>query len=134
MINDMNQFSVGEKVLYIGLWGSDFNLVDEVVGIVWDSLLQRNKYLIRDSESGTVIQQYGDNYRIADADEIAIGHRLRSNNGKNICSKGALESMKSESLIEYLDQCEEVVKRWPEWKVSSLRDAFDMNHLSKMNG
>ncbi|MFC6628622.1 hypothetical protein [Acinetobacter beijerinckii] len=130
----MNQFSVGEKVLYIGLWGSDFNLVDEVVGIVWDGLLQRNKYLIRDSESGTVIQQYGDNYRIADADEIAIEHRLRSNNGKNICSKGAQEIMKSESFIDYLLQCEKVVKQWPEWKVSSLRDAFDMNPLSKMNG
>lgn len=130
----MNQFSVGEKVLYIGLWGSDFNLVDEVVGIVWDGLLHRNKYLIRDSESGTVIQQYGDNYRIADADEIAIGHRLRSNNGQNICSIVAQESIKSESLIDYLLQCEKVVKQWPEWKVSSLRDAFDMNPLSKMNG
>lgn len=85
MRQSKNQFKVGEKVLYLGLWGTDFNKVDEVVGIVWDELLQRNKYLIRESESGEVLTQYGDNYRRAEPDEIAVEHRLRSNNGQNIC-------------------------------------------------
>ncbi len=130
----INKFRVGEKVLYLGLWGTDFNKVDEVVGIVWDELLQRNKYLIRESESGEVLTQYGDNYRLAEPDEIAVGYRLRSNNGQNICSIVAQESIKSESLIEYLDQCEKVVKQWPEWKVKSLRDAFDMRHIAQKTG
>ena len=86
MRQSKNQFMVGDKVLYLGLWGTDFNKVDEVVGIVWDELLQRNKYLIRESESGEVLTQYGDNYRRAELDEIAVGHRLRSNNGQNICA------------------------------------------------
>ncbi len=85
MSHTKNQFNVSDKVLYIGLWGTDFNKVDEVVGIVWDELLQRNKYLIRESESGEIITQYGDNYRLAEPDEIAVGHRLRSNNGQSIC-------------------------------------------------
>lgn len=126
MRQSKNQFMVGEKVLYLGLWGTEFNNVDEVVGIVWDELLQRNKYLIRESESGEVLTQYGDNYRRAEPDEIAVGHRLRSNNGQNICAFSTSETVKSETLLQYLDRCEQVVKGWPKWKVESIRDALVM--------
>lgn len=121
MSQSKNQFNVGDKVLYLGLWGTDFNKVEEVVGIVWDELLQRNKYLIKESEKGEVLTQYGDNYRLAEPDEIAVGHRLRSNNGQNICAFSTPESMKSESLLQYLDRCEQIVKRWPKWKVEHCR-------------
>ncbi|RZG79644.1 hypothetical protein [Acinetobacter venetianus] len=126
----MNVFNLGEKVVYLGLWGTDFNKVDEVVGIVWDDVLQRKKYLIRESESGEVLTQYGDNYRLAEPDEIAAGHRLRSNNGQNICAFSTSKSVKSETLIQYLDRCEQVVKGWPKWKLESIRDAFGMKHLT----
>lgn len=98
MKQSMNQFHVGDKVLYVGLWGSDFNKVDEVVGLAWDDLLQRNKYLILESVSGQVIAQYGDNYRLAEADEIVAGHRLRSNNGQNICIYNNVIKWSSETV------------------------------------
>ncbi|NNP70420.1 hypothetical protein [Acinetobacter sp. Ac_5812] len=99
MSQSKSQFNVGDKVLYVGLWGSDFNKVDEVVGIIWDDLLLRNKYLIKESDSGEILTQYGDNYRLAEADEIAVGHRLRSNHGKNICTFDLNGKSKSESLL-----------------------------------
>lgn len=101
MSQSKNQFNVGEKVLYVGIWGTDFNKVDEVVGIVWDEVLQRNKYQIRESESGEVLTQYGDNYRLAEPAEIAVGHRLRLNYGQNIC---ALCNIIKKSIIDQLNQ------------------------------
>ncbi len=121
MRQSKNQFMVGEKVLYLGLWGTDFNKVDEVVGIVWDELLQRNKYLIKESESGEVLTQYGDNYRRAEPDEIAVGHRLRFNNAQNICAFSNSENVKSETLLQYLNRCEQIIKGWPKWKVEHCR-------------
>jgi hypothetical protein len=80
----MNQFEIGEKILYLGIYGNEFNLVDEVIGIEDDEYLNRKKYMIKNTESGEVISQYGTNYRKATKEEVAVGHRLESNNGQAI--------------------------------------------------
>ena len=59
----MNQFEIGEKILYLGIYGNEFNLIDEVIGIEDDEYLNRKKYMIKNTESGEVISQYGTNYR-----------------------------------------------------------------------
>ena len=38
-------------------------------------------------------------------------------------------NQKNESLLEYLNRCEEQVKRWPKWKIESIRDAFGLNTI-----
>lgn len=53
----MNQFEIGEKILYLGIYGNEFNLVDEVIGIEDDEYLNRKKYMIKNTESGEVISQ-----------------------------------------------------------------------------
>jgi hypothetical protein len=138
----MNQFEIGEKILYLGIYGNEFNLVDEVIGIEDDEYLNRKKYTIKNTESGEVISQYGTNYRKATKEEVAVGHRLESNNGQaiRVCnlnnnSKNAysiynpIKQSKNESLLEYLNRCEEQVKRWPKWKIESIRDAFGLNTI-----
>ena len=45
--------------------GNEFNLVDEVIGIGEDEYLNRKKYMIKNTEYGEVISQYGSNYRKA---------------------------------------------------------------------
>lgn len=136
----MHEYKIGDKVLYLGLFGNEFNLVDEVVGIETDEYLDRVKYLIKDSETGEVVSQYGTNYRPATDDEVIAGHRLISNNGQviSVCnvlnnpvedsqSNLSIKQTKPRPLLEYLEKCEDQVKRWPKWKVESLRDAFGLN-------
>lgn len=138
----MNQFEIGEKIIYLGIFGNEFNLVDEVIGIEDDEYLNIKKYMIKNTESGEVISQYGTNYRKATKEEVAVGHRLESNNGQaiRVCnlnnnSKNAysiynpIKQSKNESLLEYLNRCEEQVKHWPKWKIESIRDAFGLNYL-----
>jgi hypothetical protein len=138
----MNQFEIGEKILYLGIYGNEFNLVDEVIGIEDDEYLNRKKYMIKNTESGEVISQYGTNYRKATKEEVAVGHRLESNNGQaiRVCNLNnysrksftmdrQIKQSKNESLLEYLNRCEEQVKRWPKWKIESIRDAFGLNTI-----
>ena len=133
----MHEYKVGDKVLYLGLFWNEFNLVDEVVGIETDEYLDRVKYLIKDSETGEVVSQYGTNYRPATDEEVIAGHRLLSNNGQviSVCnvsnnpiedtqSNLSIKQNKPSSLLEYLAKCEDQVKRWPKWKVESLIEIF----------
>lgn len=140
----MNQFEIGEKILYLGIYGNEFNLVDEVIGIEDDEYLNRKKYMIKNTESGEVISQYGTNYRKATKEEVAVGHRLESNNGQaiRVCNLNnnsrksftmdrQIKQSKNESLLEYLNRCEEQVKRWPKWKIESVRNTFGLDYLGK---
>lgn len=43
-----------------------------------------------------------------------------------------IKQSKNESLLEYLNRCEEQVKRWPKWKIDSLRDAFGLRYLGQV--
>ena len=106
----MNQFEIGEKILYLGIYGNEFNLVDEVIGIEDDEYLNRKKYMIKNTESGEVISQYGTNYRKATKEEVAVGHRLESNNGQaiRVCNLNNY-SRKSFTMDRQIKQSKNVV-------------------------
>lgn len=100
--------------------------------------------MIKNTEFGEVISQYGTNYRKATREEVAIDHRLEPKNGQairvcnlnnnyqnaySICNPN--KHSKNDSLLKYLNRCEEQVKRWPKWKIESIRNAFGLDYLGK---
>lgn len=37
------------------------------------------------------------------------------------------------TLLEYLDEAEKIVEQWPEWKLKSIRDAFQLPKINNDN-
>lgn len=42
-----------------------------------------------------------------------------------------VESFKKSTLVEYLDECEQVVNSWPKWKKESMQNAFGFGGKNK---
>lgn len=103
-------FKVNQKIVYHSLPHKRLFYVKAVLS---DSIVVNECWNQAGAKSFSEFPPYAD-IRHATPQEIAAGHRIDKS-----------------QLMQHLDKCEEEVKKWPKWKLQSVRDAFCIPDLSE---
>ncbi len=116
--NSMTRAWKGESIELIKKWGDVFNL-NELKQVVESlDIIDRLFGLDQAKHTMKIAKEIGYS---SDYEQIK----------QAISDYELVDSFKKSTLVEYLDECEQIVNSWPKWKKESMQNAFGFGGKNK---